>query len=494
MHSTNESSTFSDLNLPDALLQSIAETGYQHPSPIQSKVIPLISVGKDVIGQAQTGTGKTAAFALPLLAQIDCKERNVQALVLTPTRELALQVAQSFERYGKRVATFNVAAVYGGQSFIAQKKQLAAGAHVVVGTPGRIMDHMRRGTLNLKTLRTLVLDEADEMLRMGFAEDVEWILGQCPKKRQIALFSATMPKAIRAIAKKHLQDPTEVTLRPQNETVNAAIRQRYWFVKGTHKLDALTRILEVEDTDGVICFVRTKAASIALHNKLSARGFKSTALNGDIPQRQREEVIQQLRSGDINIVVATDVAARGIDVERVSHVFNYDMPSDTESYTHRIGRTGRAGRTGDAILFVSPREQRMLRSIERITKQKIDEMELPSAAFAHEKRMDGIVKLFSEQYKRHPKRQQVYYDLLDRMQRETGADIREIAAELARITFGQSVAVSHEKDPAEKKNTKSAGRTRRPTTGGNSRRRPSRGRNKRPPHSKRKYAQKRPRR
>jgi ATP-dependent RNA helicase DeaD len=382
--------SFAELGLSDGLLQALAEIGYETPSPIQAQCIPALLAGHDLIGMAQTGTGKTAAFALPLLEKIDVKVARPQVLVLTPTRELAIQVAEALQKYARHLPGFHVLPIYGGQSYTIQLKQLARGAHVIVGTPGRVMDHLERKTLNLDALKTLVLDEADEMLRMGFIDDVEWILEHTPEQHQTALFSATMPEPIRRVAQKYLVDPREIKIKSATTTV-AAIRQVYWQVSGMHKLDALTRILEVEDEfDAAIIFVRTKTATVELADKLAARGYAAAALNGDLNQQMRERVIDQLKSGALDIVIATDVAARGIDVSRVSHVVNYDIPYDTEAYVHRIGRTGRAGRTGNAILFVAPREIRMLRTIERATRQPISPLTLPSRADVTNKRIAGF--------------------------------------------------------------------------------------------------------
>ena len=379
--------SFADLGLSDTLLQTLTQIGYETPSPIQAQCIPVLLEGHDLIGMAQTGTGKTAAFALPLMEQIDVKITKPQALILTPTRELAIQVAEALQSYAKNLPGFHVLPIYGGQSYTIQLKQLSRGAHVIVGTPGRVMDHLERKTLNLDNLKTLVLDEADEMLRMGFIDDVEWILERTPEKHQTALFSATMPEQIRRVAQKYLVEPREIKIKSATATV-AAIRQVYWQVSGMHKLDALTRILEVEENfDAAIIFVRTKTATVELADKLNARGYAAAALNGDLNQQMRERVIEQLKSGALDIVIATDVAARGIDVPRVSHVVNYDIPYDTEAYVHRIGRTGRAGRTGNAILFVAPREIRMLRTIERATRQPIAPLTLPSRADVTNKRV-----------------------------------------------------------------------------------------------------------
>ena len=384
--STNVES-FADLGLSESLLKTLGEIGYETPSPIQAQCIPILLDGHDILGMAQTGTGKTAAFALPLMEQIDIKVAKPQALILTPTRELAIQVAEALQSYAKNLPGFHVLPIYGGQSYTIQLKQLARGAHVIVGTPGRVMDHLERKTLNLDSLKTLVLDEADEMLRMGFIDDVEWILERTPEQHQTALFSATMPEQIRRVAQKYLVEPREIKIKSATATV-AAIRQVYWQVSGMHKLDALTRILEVEDDfDAAIIFVRTKTATVELADKLNARGYAAAALNGDLNQQMRERVIEQLKSGALDIVIATDVAARGIDVPRVSHVVNYDIPYDTEAYVHRIGRTGRAGRNGNAILFVAPREIRMLRTIERATRQPIAPLTLPSRADVTNKRV-----------------------------------------------------------------------------------------------------------
>ena len=369
--------TFQDLELAPALLKALSELGYETPSPIQQQSIPHVLAGADLLGQAQTGTGKTAAFALPLLSRVDLQSNKPQVLVLTPTRELAIQVAEAFQSYARYLKGFHVLPLYGGQSYDGQLRQLKRGAQVVVGTPGRMMDHMRRGTLKLDNLQSIVLDEADEMLRMGFIDDVEWILEQAPSERQTALFSATMPKEIARVAQRYLEDPVEVKIAAKTTTAKT-IRQRYWLVEGLHKLDALTRLLEVETMDGMIIFVRTKTSTVELAEKLTARGYACDALNGDIPQNQRERTVERLKAGKLDIVVATDVAARGLDVERISHVVNYDIPYDTEAYVHRIGRTGRAGRNGEAILFVARRERRLLKAIERATSQPIEPMEMPS--------------------------------------------------------------------------------------------------------------------
>ena len=378
--------TFKDLGLSAATLQAIDGLGYEAPTPIQAAAIPPLLAGRDLFGQAQTGTGKTAAFALPLLSRVDATSRDLQILVLTPTRELAIQVAEAMMTYARHLPGFHVLPVYGGQDIETQLRALRRGVHAVVGTPGRIQDHLRRGTLKLDRLFALVLDEADEMLRMGFIEEVEAILELTPAEKQVALFSATLPEPIKKVARRHLRDPVSIHITQATATV-AKISQRYWPVSGIHKLDALTRILEVEDFEAMLIFVRTKVETVELAEKLEARGFSASPLNGDMNQALRERTIERLRSGALDIVIATDVAARGLDVERVSHVVNYDIPYDTEAYIHRIGRTGRAGREGVAILFVAPREQHSLRAIERATRQPIERMRLPSRADIADRRV-----------------------------------------------------------------------------------------------------------
>lgn len=388
---TTDTLTFSDLNLPEKLLKVVAELGYETPSPIQSQCIPHILGGKDVLGVAQTGTGKTAAFALPLLANIDVTSKKTQVLVLAPTRELAIQVAEAFQSYSRHLNGFHVMPIYGGQSYNIQFKQLNRGPQVVVGTPGRIMDHLKRKTLDLSDLKTLVLDEADEMLRMGFIDDVETILKEMPEQHQTALFSATMPDQIRRITKRYMNNPIEVKIKSKTSTVEN-IEQKCWIVRGVNKLDALTRMLETEDFDGVIIFARTKTATVELAERLEARGYRSAALNGDMNQQLRERTIARLKAGSLDILVATDVAARGLDVERLSLVVNYDIPTDTESYVHRIGRTGRAGRKGKAILFAAPRERRLLKAIERATRQEITMIDLPTRDEVTQTRINNFEK------------------------------------------------------------------------------------------------------
>jgi len=386
---------FTDLALSEHVLTAIQKVGYEQPSPIQLAAIPILLAGGDIIGMAQTGTGKTAAFALPLLSRIDIKQADPQILVLAPTRELAIQVAEAFQKYASEIPGFHVLPIYGGQDMTSQLRQLKRGAHVVVGTPGRVMDHLRRGSLNLNNLKSLVLDEADEMLRMGFIDDVEWILEHTPKERQTALFSATMPREIRRVANSYLNDAQEISI-VSNTSTGDNIEQVYWMVSGTNKLDALTRILEVEPFDGMIIFVRTKTATVELAEKLEARGYSASALNGDMNQQLRERTIERLKTGKLDIVIATDVAARGIDVERVSHVVNYDIPYDSEAYVHRIGRTGRAGRSGKAILFVAPREKRLLYTIEKATRKPITLMELPSGAAVTKHRIDQFTQQITD--------------------------------------------------------------------------------------------------
>jgi ATP-dependent RNA helicase DeaD len=369
--------SFADLGLDERVVRALKDIGYETPSPIQAATIPALLEGRHVVGLAQTGTGKTAAFALPILSRLDVKQKLPQALILAPTRELALQVCEAIEKYAARMPNVKVLPVYGGQGYGVQLSALRRGVHIVVGTPGRIMDHLDKGTLDLSQLRFLVLDEADEMLKMGFAEDVETILADTPDDKNVALFSATMPSQIRRISKKYLTDALEITVERKTATA-PNITQRYLFVSYPQKVDALTRILEVENFEGMIVFVRTKNETETLAEKLRARGFSAAAINGDVAQAQRERTVSQLKSGKLDILVATDVAARGLDVERISHVVNYDIPTDTESYVHRIGRTGRAGRSGDAISFVTPRERHLLKSIEKATRTTLVEMPLPS--------------------------------------------------------------------------------------------------------------------
>ncbi|MDY0012187.1 MAG: DEAD/DEAH box helicase [Rhodocyclaceae bacterium] len=425
---TEQFTSFTDLALPAPLLSALTDVGYETPSPIQAACIPLLLAGHDILGQAQTGTGKTAAFALPLLARLDLADRRPQALILAPTRELAIQVAEACQTYAKHLPGFHVLPLYGGQSMVVQLRQLNRGAHVIVGTPGRIMDHIERGSLKLDGLKTMVLDEADEMLRMGFIDDVEWILGHTPPERQTALFSATMPEPIRRVAQQYLRDPKEVKIRAATSTV-AAIRQRYCQAQGPMKLEVLTRVLEgEEDFDAAIIFVRTKTATVELTEKLEARGYAAACLNGDMQQSMRERVIDQLKNGQLDIVVATDVAARGIDVPRVSHVINYDIPYDTEAYVHRIGRTGRAGRQGTAILLVAPREMRMLKTIERATRQPIEPVVLPTKEMVTERRIAQFKSQVMAVIQAGD--MDFYFDVVRNIETSEGISAREIAAAL----------------------------------------------------------------
>ena len=419
--------TFADLQIHPAVLQAVADVGYETPSAIQAATIPPMMAGSDVVGLAQTGTGKTAAFAIPILSKIDTSSRITQALVLAPTRELALQVAEAFSRYGAHLSV-NVLPIYGGAPYGPQLGGLKRGAQVVVGTPGRVIDHLEKGSLDLTHLDYLVLDEADEMLQMGFAEDVERILSDTPEYKQVALFSATMPPAIRKITSKYLHDPVEVTVKSKTQTAEN-ITQRYIQVHGPRKMDALTRLLEVEQGDAMIVFVRTKQATEEVAERLKARGFAAAAINGDIPQAVRERTIAALKDGTIDILIATDVAARGLDVERISHVLNYDIPHDPESYVHRIGRTGRAGRSGTALLFVTPRERHLLKSIERVTRQKLVESELPSVDDVNAQRVakfrDSITAALESQGI------DLYRRLIEGYERDHDVPMADIAAALA---------------------------------------------------------------
>jgi ATP-dependent RNA helicase DeaD len=432
---------FAQLNLSEPLLQSVLKAGYSQPTPIQGQTIPLLLEGRDVIGQAQTGTGKTAAFALPMLELVDLKQKKPQILVLTPTRELAIQVAEAFEKYASHMKGLRVMPIYGGQDYTIQFRQLERGVHVIVATPGRVMDHMRRGTLNLDDLRGLVLDEADEMLRMGFAEDVEWVLSQSPNNRQIALFSATMPAPIRKIAKTHLNDPATVTIQQRVATADT-VRQRYVIAAPHQKQMALGRILEGEPTDGVLVFVKMKSTTEPLAEYLAANGHKTAALNGDIPQKRRERTIEQMREGKIDVIVATDVAARGLDVQRISHVVNYDLPHDTESYVHRIGRTGRAGRSGEAILFVHPREQRMLKRLERETGQPVEPMDLPSNRAINKQRVARFHERITEGLTHHEL--ETFEAIIEHYRRENDVPLEHIAAALAVLANGDQPLLANE--------------------------------------------------
>ncbi len=437
--------SFADLGLHPAVVAALVDVGYETPSPIQAQTIPLLLAGADLLGQASTGTGKTAAFALPILSKIDLAERATQALVMTPTRELAIQVAEAFQKYAAKLPGFHVLPIYGGQSYTPQLKGLKRGAHVVVGTPGRLIDHVQSGALDLSQLKFMVLDEGDEMLQMGFVDDIEHLFQQTPKDKQVALFTATLPHAIRRIAQTHMRDPREIVVSSRGEAA-PKIRQRYWFVSGLHKLDALTRLLEAEKFDAILVFVRTKIETVELASRLEARGFAASALNGDMEQRSREQTVQRLKDGKIDIVIATDVAARGLDVDRISHVINYDIPYDSETYVHRIGRTGRAGRTGDAILFVSPRERNMLRVIERVTQQRIEEMKMPSVADVNQLRLAKFKDKITEAVLSGAGKE--FQPLLEQIESEGNIPAIEIAAALASLMQGTTPLLLTQKEEA----------------------------------------------
>lgn len=428
--------TFSDLGLSDAVLKALKDVGYETPSAIQAATIPPLLEGRDVVGLAQTGTGKTAAFALPILSRLDVSQKTPQALVLAPTRELALQVCEAFEKYAAHLRGVHVLPVYGGQGYGVQLSALRRGVHVVVGTPGRIMDHLEKGTLDLSELKYLVLDEADEMLKMGFAEDVETILADTPDDKQVALFSATMPAQIRRISAKYLHDPEEITVKNKT-TTSVNTTQRYLMVSYPQKVDALTRILEVENFEGMIVFTRTKNETETLAEKLRARGYAAAAINGDVAQAQRERTVEQLKSGKLDILVATDVAARGLDVERISHVVNFDIPIDTESYVHRIGRTGRAGRSGAAISFVTPRERRLLTAIEKATRQPLTQMQLPSVEDVNVTRLarfdDAITEALGQ-----TDRLEAFRDIIGHYVKHHDVPETDVAAALAIVAQGET--------------------------------------------------------
>ena len=428
-----DSVPFSELGLSETVVQAVTSIGYESASPIQAATIPAMLDGADILGQAQTGTGKTAAFALPILSRLDYRRREPQALVLVPTRELAIQVAEAFQKYAAGQHGFHVLPIYGGQSYVPQFNALKRGPQVIVGTPGRMIDHLERGTLSLDGIRCLVLDEADEMLAMGFADAMETILSQTPSEKQVALFSATMAPNIRRIAQQHLKHPREIVIKGKTATA-ANIRQTYWLVSGLHKLDALTRIVEVADFDAMLVFVRTKQSTVDLAERLQARGFAAVALNGDVPQAQRERTIEQLKTGRVDILVATDVAARGLDVERITHVVNFDVPYDTESYVHRIGRTGRAGRSGEAILFIAPRERNLLRLIERATRQTIEPLSLPSVDDVNLRRLAKFKARIGEALAAGTS--EFHRKAVQEIALETGADLLNVAAAIASLVEG----------------------------------------------------------
>lgn len=419
--------TFAQLGLAEPVLKAVLELGYETPSPIQLAAIPAMLAGRDILGQAQTGTGKTAAFALPLLSNLDPEVRTVQALVLTPTRELAQQVAESIENYGKHLRGMRVLAIYGGAAFGPQLKSLERGVQVVVGTPGRIMDHLRRGTLKLDHIRTLVLDEADEMLNMGFQEDVEWIMGHVPETRQTALLSATLPPAIRKLVDKYLDNPERIQITQKKQTVET-ISQSFWMVSHHHKLDAFGHLLDRVEFDAAICFVRTRGAADELANVLRSRGLAASSLHGDMQQRERDRAVEALKNGDLDIIIATDVAARGLDVPRISLVINYDIPTDPEAYVHRIGRTGRAGRDGAAILLVTPRERRLLQTIERMTGQVMQAFKLPSADDVANRRVGKMFEAIEQRFAGQDL--SFYADLVNQFLGQNGKDPELLAAAL----------------------------------------------------------------
>ena len=443
---SEQTPTFAELGIDKRVLRGLADVGYESPSPIQAATIPALLEGRHVVGLAQTGTGKTAAFAVPILSQVDLKQKAPQALVLAPTRELALQVSEAFERYAAHLPGLHVLPIYGGQGYGVQLSALRRGVHVVVGTPGRVMDHLDKGTLDLTRLRFLVLDEADEMLNMGFAEDVERILADTPDDKHVALFSATMPASIRRIAKRYLTDAEEITVKNKTRTV-ANLTQRVLVVGYPQKLDALTRILEVENFEAMIVFVRTKQVTEQLAERLRARGFSAAAINGDIAQAQRERTVDALRNGKLDILVATDVAARGLDVDRISHVVNYDIPTDTESYVHRVGRTGRAGRTGDAISFVTPRERHLLRAIEKANRQPLTPMRLPSVEDVNETRVARFREAITEAL--GSEQIGLFRDLVADYEREHDVPATDVAAALAVLSQdGRPLLMQPDPEPA----------------------------------------------
>lgn len=429
----NETAGFETLGLAEPVFRAIKDLGFEIPSKIQEKAIPVLLEGHDLIGQAQTGTGKTAAFGLPLLSKLDVEQKSVQALILTPTRELAIQISEALQSFAKYLPGFHILPIYGGASYETQIKSLKRGAHVVVGTPGRVMDLMRREKLILDELKALVLDEADEMLNMGFIEDIEWILEECPEQKQIALFSATMPNDIKRVARQYLTEPVEVRIAAKTATAST-VRQRFWYVSGFHKIEALSRLLEVEPYDAVLIFVKTKNDAEEVSTRLCARGYAAESLHGDIPQKIREKIVDKLKGGQLDILVATDVAARGLDVDRITHVVNYDIPYDVESYVHRIGRTGRAGRTGDAILFVSPRDRKMLRIIEQVTKQKIEPMLMPTNEDINKHRIESFKNKILEGMETEGL--EPYQELISEILSDDSVDPVELCAALAKMVNG----------------------------------------------------------
>lgn len=451
---SDSNDSFEALGLPDAILKAVAKVGFETPSPIQAQTIPVLMEGHDVMGLAQTGTGKTAAFALPILSRINVKKRHPQALVLAPTRELALQVADSFQSFADHLGDIHVLPIYGGQAYGIQLSGLRRGAQIIVGTPGRVIDHLEKGSLDISNLNYLVLDEADEMLSMGFQEDIERILEDTPADKQVALFSATMPNGIRRLSKQYMKDPREIQVKSETRT-NTNITQRFLNVAHRNKLDALTRILEVTEFEAMIMFVRTKHETEEVAEKLRARGFSAAAINGDIAQAQRERTVDQLKDGRLDILVATDVAARGLDVERITHVFNYDIPNDTESYVHRIGRTGRAGRSGEAILFVTPRERRMLRSIERATNAELIEMDLPTVDEVNESRKAKFADSITESLE--DSQVAIFRNLIKAYAEEHDTPLEDIAAALATQARAGSEFLMKEPPPEKRRERRDRG-------------------------------------
>lgn len=445
----NEMVGFAGLGLAEPVYQAIKDLGFETPSKIQEKAIPVLLEGHDLIGQAQTGTGKTAAFALPILSRLDVSQKSVQALILTPTRELAIQISEACQSFAKHMHGFHILPIYGGASYETQIKSLKRGVHVVVGTPGRVMDLMRREKLILDDLKYLVLDEADEMLNMGFIDDIEWIMDECPPEKQIALFSATMPNDIKRVAKQYLIEPVEVRIAAKTATAST-VRQRFWYVSGFHKIEALSRLLEVEPYDAVLIFVKTKNDAEDVSNRLCARGYAAESLHGDIPQKIREKIVDKLKNGQLDILVATDVAARGLDVDRITHVVNYDIPYDVESYVHRIGRTGRAGRTGDAILFVSPRDRKMLRIIEQVTKQKIEPMLMPTNEDINKHRIETFKNRILEGMETEGL--EPYQELISEILSDDSVDPLELCASLAKMVNGNEPLFldTNEEEPEQK--------------------------------------------
>ncbi len=441
-HTTPENG-FDHMSLSSPVRSAVANEGYETPTPIQTKVIPLLLEGRDLIGQARTGTGKTAAFALPLLSRIDLDLKRPQVLILTPTRELAIQVAQAFETYGKGMKGLSVLPVYGGQSYGIQLNRLKRGVHVIVGTPGRLMDHIKKKTIALPHLFCKILDEADEMLHMGFIDDVEWIFDNTPKDTQTALFSATMPGPVRKIAQKYLHEPESITIKPDASGMKS-ITQQYWLVRGCRKEHGLVRFLDAISFDGVIVFVKTKAATLSVCKVLEDRGFKAEALNGDMAQAAREKTVSRLKRSQIDILVATDVAARGLDVTRISHVINYDMPEKTEPYIHRIGRTGRAGRTGDAILFIHPKERWMVRKLEKTLGLEIKEAHLPSNKAINKKRINDFKEAISQTLASQDLT--IFQEMLTEYTQDNDVPMADVAAALGRLVHGDTPFLLDKKD------------------------------------------------